>query len=96
MNLVVAVVAIVPAALLFLDSANVVRVDVGILRWIVSGCAALLFAAARRYTPLLLLILCGILFLFNPLFPIHITYVNFKILEIVAIIGFAAAGLLLF
>ena len=96
MNLVVAVVAIVPAALLFLDAANVVRVDVGILRWIVSGCAALLFAAARRYTPLLLLILCGILFLFNPLFPIHFTYVNFKVLEIVAIIGFAAAGLLLF
>jgi len=96
MNLLVAVVAIVPAALLFLDAANLVRVDVGILRWIVSGCAALLFAAARRYTPLLLLILCGILFLFNPLFPIHFTYVNFKVLEIVAIIGFAAAGLLLF
>ena len=96
MNLVVAVVAIVPAGLLLLDAADVMRVDVGILRWIVSGCAALLFAAARRYTPLLLLILCGILFLFNPLFPIHFTYVNFKVLEIVAIIGFAAAGLLLF
>ena len=96
MNLLVAVVAIVPAALLFLDAANLVRVDVGILRWIVSGCAALLFAAARRYTPLLLLILCAIFFLFNPLFPIHFTYVNFKVLEIVAIIGFAAAGLLLF
>ena len=96
MNLLVAVVAIVPAALLFLDAANVVRVDVGILRWIVSGCAALLFAAARRYTPLLLLILCAIVFLFNPLFPIHFTHVNFKVLEIVAIIGFAAAGFLLF
>ena len=55
-----------------------------------------MFAAARRYTPLLLLILCAIVFLFNPLFPIHFTYVNFKVLEIVAIIGFAAAGLLLF
>jgi hypothetical protein len=96
MNLLVAVVAIAPAVLLFLDAANVMRVDVGILRWIVSGCAALLFVAARRYTPLLLLILCGILFLFNPLFPIHFNYVNFKVLEIVAIIGFAAAGLLLF
>jgi hypothetical protein len=96
MNLVVAVVAIVPAGLLLLDAADVMRVDAGILRWIVSGCAALLFAAARRYTPLLLLILCGILFLFNPLFPIHFTYVNFKILEIVAIVGFASAGLLLF
>ena len=96
MNLVVAAVTIVPAALLFLDAANVVRVDVGILRWSVSGCAALLFAAARRYTPVLLLILCALLYLFNPLFPIHFTYVNFKTLETVAIRGFVAAGLLLF
>ncbi len=96
MNIVVAVVAIVPAALLFLDAANFARLDVSLLRWIVSVCAALLFAAARRFSPALLLILCGILFVFNPLFPVHFAYVEFRVLEIVGIIGFAAAGLLLF
>lgn len=76
MNIVVAVVAIVPAALLFLDAANFARLDVSLLRWIVSVCAALLFAAARRFSPALLLILCGILFVFNPLFPVHFAYVD--------------------
>ena len=67
-----------------------------LLRWVVSVCAALLFAAAKRFSLLLLLILCGILFLFNPLFPVRVAYLDFKILEIVGVVAFAAAGLLLF
>ena len=96
MHVMVAVVAVVPALLLFLDAANFIHPDGSLLRWIVSVCAALLFAAAKRFSPLVLLILCGILFLFNPLFPVHFAYVDFKMLEILGILAFAAAGLLLF
>jgi hypothetical protein len=78
-----------------LDAANVARLDEGFLRWIVSVCAALLLAGAR-FSPALLLILGGILFLFNPLYPVHLAYVEFWILEILGIIGFATAGLLFF
>jgi hypothetical protein len=96
MKVMVAVVAIVPAVFLFLDAANFAHPDGKLLRWVVSVCAALLFAAAKRFSLLVLLILCGILFLFNPLFPVHFAYVDFKILEILGVLGFAAAGLLLF
>ncbi len=87
----VTILFLVPAVLLFSDTFGIWHPNLNILRWIITGCAALLFVVVRRSSILVLVILVLILVLFNPLLPVHLSHLAFRNLEIVVGICLVAA-----
>jgi hypothetical protein len=88
--------SMIPAVMLSSDALGFWHPHLSMLRWTVSGCAALLFVSARRDSLLLTALLIAIVFLFNPLFPVRLPHATFTNLEIAVSVCFVAAGLLLF
>jgi len=64
-----------------------------LLRWVVSGCAALLALMAHdREASGWLWVMAGLLILFNPLVPLHLRRETWRILDLLAAGIFVAAA----